>query len=244
MGSKNRHAKELLPIILKDRKPDQWYVEPFAGGCNMIDKVGGQRIANDQHFYLIEMFKALINGFELPDYVDEETYKNVRTNKEKYHPAFVGFVGFGCSYSGKWFGGFARNVSKSITDVEVLNKGRKNYCLESKRNILKQIPHLRDIIFYNMPDYWNLPIPDGSIVYCDPPYAGTTKYKDGGFNHEDFWQWCRLMTLVGHKVFISEYNAPEDFECVWHKVMNNTLTKDTGSKQGVEKLFIYNTNTN
>lgn len=32
VGSKNRHAKEILPIILKDRKPDQWYVEPFVGG--------------------------------------------------------------------------------------------------------------------------------------------------------------------------------------------------------------------
>ena len=40
MGSKNRIAKEILPIILKDRVKGQWYVEPFVGGCNMIDKVG------------------------------------------------------------------------------------------------------------------------------------------------------------------------------------------------------------
>jgi len=33
MGSKKRHAKELLPIILKDRQPGQWYVEPFVGGA-------------------------------------------------------------------------------------------------------------------------------------------------------------------------------------------------------------------
>lgn len=32
MGSKNRIAKEILPIILRDRKPNQWYVEPFVGG--------------------------------------------------------------------------------------------------------------------------------------------------------------------------------------------------------------------
>ena len=29
MGSKARFTKEILPIILKDRKPEQWYVEPF-----------------------------------------------------------------------------------------------------------------------------------------------------------------------------------------------------------------------
>ena len=42
MGSKARHAKELLPIILKDHTPDMWYVEPFVGGANMIDKVPPQ----------------------------------------------------------------------------------------------------------------------------------------------------------------------------------------------------------
>ena len=47
MGSKNRHAKDLLPIILKNRRDDQWYVEPFVGGFNMIDKVPGLRLAND-----------------------------------------------------------------------------------------------------------------------------------------------------------------------------------------------------
>ena len=31
MGSKNRHSKQILPIILKDRSPEQWYVEPFVG---------------------------------------------------------------------------------------------------------------------------------------------------------------------------------------------------------------------
>jgi len=44
MGSKSRHAKEILSIILKERKPDQWYVEPFVGGANVIDKVDGKRL--------------------------------------------------------------------------------------------------------------------------------------------------------------------------------------------------------
>jgi DNA adenine methylase len=47
MGSKAKFSKEILPIILKDRTAEQWYVEPFAGGMNMICEVGGKRIAND-----------------------------------------------------------------------------------------------------------------------------------------------------------------------------------------------------
>ena len=31
-GSKNKIAKHILPIILKNRTPDQYYVEPFMGG--------------------------------------------------------------------------------------------------------------------------------------------------------------------------------------------------------------------
>lgn len=35
------------------------------------------------------------------------------------------------------------------------------------------------------------------------------------FDHDKFWQWGRDMSIVGHTVFVSEYNAPADFECVW-----------------------------
>lgn len=38
MGSKNRLAKEIMPIMLKERGQRTW-VEPFVGGGNMIDKV-------------------------------------------------------------------------------------------------------------------------------------------------------------------------------------------------------------
>ena len=31
-GSKRRIAKDILPIILRDRKNGQFYVEPFVGG--------------------------------------------------------------------------------------------------------------------------------------------------------------------------------------------------------------------
>ena len=55
MGSKWRIAKHILPIILEGRKDGQYYVEPFCGGCNIIDKVPGNRIANDGNPYLIAL---------------------------------------------------------------------------------------------------------------------------------------------------------------------------------------------
>jgi hypothetical protein len=42
MGSKARFTKEILPIIFKDRKPEQWYVEPLmqvgTGEMNYLNK--------------------------------------------------------------------------------------------------------------------------------------------------------------------------------------------------------------
>ena len=40
MGSKNRFAKELAPIIQSYITSDiKGYLEPFVGGANMIDKI-------------------------------------------------------------------------------------------------------------------------------------------------------------------------------------------------------------
>ena len=46
------------------------------------------------------------------------------------------------------------------------------------------------------------------------------------------------MSKDGNIIFISEYNAPSDFKCIWSKDITSSSTKGTGSKKGVEKLFI------
>lgn len=35
-----------------------------------------------------------------------------------------------------------------------------------------------------------------------------------------------------------EQSAVDDIESIWQKTVNNTLTKNTGSKKGIERLFI------
>lgn len=229
MGSKNRIAKYLLPIILKDRKEGQCYVEPFVGGANMIDKVDGWRIGADCNEYLIAVMDALSKGWIAPTEISEELYADIKNNKESHAAALVGFVGFACSYAAKWFGGYCRGVT---------TKGKpRDYIMEAWRNVEKQKPSIFGVEFRNI-SYLELSIPDRSIIYCDPPYADATKYKDD-FDHNKFWQWCRDKVSEGHKVFISEYKAPEDFVCAWSKEINSSLTKNTGAKKGIEKLFIH-----
>ena len=230
MGSKARFTKEILPIVLKDRTADQWYVEPFAGGMNMICEVDGKRIANDINVYLVEMWKQLCNGW-MPHKIDKETYNFVRDHKNEFNDHWVGWVGFNCSYSGKWFGGFAGETKTKIGTV-------RDYQTEAINNVAKQVEKMKGVIFQNKP-YYELELPPNSIVYCDPPYEGTTKYAND-FDHNLFWNWVRNISKQGHTVFVSEYNAPSDFECVWEKEAKSSLSANGiigGNKVSVEKLF-------
>jgi len=47
LGNKNKIAKHILPLILFNRKHNQWYVEPFCGGLGTLAKVSGNTIGND-----------------------------------------------------------------------------------------------------------------------------------------------------------------------------------------------------
>ncbi len=234
MGSKARFAKDILPIILKDRKGDwQYYVEPFVGGANTIDKVGGNRIGNDLNQYLISMWIALQNGWTPPTEVSKEDYQKVLDNKEAHLDSFVGWVGFNCSYSGKFLSGYAGKTKTKIGTV-------RDYQAEAHKNIAKQLPLLKDV-YFKYGNYYDLEIPPESIIYCDPPYQGTSKYnKIDSFDHEKFWAWCDMMVDIGHTVFVSEYSAPKGWKCVWSKEVKSSLSangRQGGNKLSVEKLF-------
>lgn len=232
MGSKARIAKYILPIILKDRTPGQWYVEPFVGGANMIDKVDGNRIGSDSNEYLIALLDAVSKGWMPPESVSEEEYNRVNKNRDE-DKALTGYVGFCLTFGAKWFGGYVGNLG----DVGNANRDRLG---EGRRNLLKTQKLINGITFISK-SYSSLRLNKPCIIYCDPPYEGTTGYKDK-FDSASFWQWCREMSDSGHSVFISEYNAPEDFECIWEMELKSSLSanrKSGGNKISTEKLFKY-----
>lgn len=229
VGGKSKQAKHILPIILKDRKEGQYYVEPFVGGFNVITKVDGLRIANDVNFYITELFKAVQNGWIPPDFVSEQLYLDIKNNKEIFAPHLVGFVGFACSFGSKFFGGYARGKKS--------NGENRNYALESKKNILQNKAGLNNLVIKNE-DYRSLEIPPNSIVYCDPPYSNSIGYGID-FDSNGFWEWARNLAKNGHTVFVSEYTAPNDFVSVWSKEYSSSLDLNTSSKKSVENLFIY-----
>lgn len=222
-GSKNRHAKHILPIILSDRKEGQLYIEPFVGGANLIDKVTGPRLGADLDADLISLWQAVSKGkFTPPKSFTEEEYKAIRCADTS---PLRGYCAFALSYGGKKFGGWCRDRA-----------GKRDYVAEAYRNAQRQFPKLVGVKF-RCCSYLDLNIPDGSLVYCDPPYANTTKYSND-FDHNIFWDWAAHLSMRC-TVYVSEYNAPHGWLPVWEKQVSSSLTQHTGSKKAAEKLFVY-----
>lgn len=239
MGSKARFAKDILQYILKHRTPEQWYVEPFAGGMNTICEVDGKRLANDKNEYLIAMWKGLQENRKRPFDIPKDLYDRARneynnkTNIE-FDNFLIGWIGWMGSANGRFFdGGYSGKSNTKIGTV-------RDYIKEAINNIEKQIPKMKDVIFESV-DYINLQIPNNSIIYCDIPYQGTKQYSTSkDFNYDIFWEWCRQKSAEGHIIYVSEYNSPEDFICVWQKEVKSSLSANGiigGNKLSVEKLF-------
>lgn len=82
MGSKARISKDIVPIINKliFENEISTYIEPFVGGCNMIEHIICEnKIGSDNNEYLINMWKDLQRGWNPPN---EMNKKNVHRYKK------------------------------------------------------------------------------------------------------------------------------------------------------------------
>ena len=217
MGGKMRIGKQLAAVI-QTFNPVV-YAEPFCGvfsvGKHIVCK---RRIAEDIHPDLILLLKAVRNGWNPPTNVTEEQYNQLKTAEPS---VLRGFVGFGCSFYGKFFGGFARDPR--MGDFGTL----------ARNNMLKLAPVIQDVTFrcQSYLDYDG----DADVIYCDPPYKGATNYNNGAFDHEEFWEWVRSRKEI---VLVSEYTAPSDFKIIWEKAVTTTMKDKTGKGCArVERLF-------
>jgi DNA adenine methylase len=168
------------------------------------------------------MWEALTNsGWKPPLLIPKDYYDKVRTSYHaddgKYDDALIGWVGFMASRNGRFYdGGYSGH-----------NVGGRDYINENIRNINAQIPYLRSIEWQSG-DYSSMTIPDNSLIYCDPPYKGTTAYSTSrGFDYPLFYDWCRSKSKEGHTVFVSEYSMPLDFKPIWSKSVTVSVGNTT-----------------
>lgn len=154
-----------------------------------------QMHASDACLPLIELYKALQAGWTPPAEVSEELYQQA---KQGLVPLpLQAFIGFGCSFAGKWFGGYARNSRQDNYAKRAVSG------LSSKQSAIQ-------LTKFTHSDYRALN-PVNELIYCDPPYVGTTGYNAvGKFDWDEFWSVIRLWSQT-NDVFVSSYVAPPDF---------------------------------
>jgi DNA adenine methylase len=232
MGGKARISKWVSSVLndLIHKYNIKRYIEPFCGSCNVTSKVVCEtRIASDISDPLIRMWKNLQEGMELPDSISEDEYHAI---KNDYYHKLHGFVGFGCSFSGRFYEGYARC------------KSGRNYCLNAKNTTLKKLKTLGDVIF-DCADYSEVLrkyiTSEGSLVYCDIPYKNTKGYGVH-FDHDEFYDFIRLLSAEGHIIIVSEYlhNVPQDAKILATKESKTGLRRKSGVQNTVEVLFTFN----
>lgn len=233
MGSKNRIAKHLLPIMLEEAEKHgitKW-VEPFVGGANMIDKVlsSFDRVGYDLNPHVIAALIDIRDNVDgLPDSVSEEEYKSWYKTEAS---SITSLARFGASFGGRFEEGYARGFKP--------NGSPRNYWIETKRNAIKQSPKIQNVQFI-CDSYENLSF-DNCLIYCDPPYFGTKWYRKNHvpkMDHDKFFNWCREQAKK-NIVFVSEYNAPDDFIEVWQGEIKTNFASQrrSATHNAVEKLF-------
>ena len=228
-GGKAKIAKELSVFLQSKIQPNQTFVDLFCGSCNVVSKIkADKRIANDLHKELIALHIAVQQGQELPSAISEEEYLQIKRNKSNYPDWLLAFVGFGCSFSGRYFEGYAR--SKNLQD----------YCGCARNTLTKKHSSLKDVKFVNL-NYCDVQIPDNSFIYCDIPYLSSTKkYSVGSFDHAAFYKYAKQKQSEGHVVYVSEYehNVPEGWGVVWRHESKKSIRNKNGEQEGTVEVLM------
>jgi DNA adenine methylase len=162
--------------------------------------------------------------------VSEGQYQWIKANPNPADP-LTGFAMFGCSFGGKWAGGYARN-----------SKGQ-DYTAGARNSLLRKLRDCRDLEIHSR-DYRHLPDPPaGTLLYCDPPYEGTTGYKGvGAFDPAEFWSHALWWHQCGALVFVSEgagANPPSDWVIYSEWAQTSLLDPNRAGRTRIERLYVH-----
>ena len=238
-GGKQRLGKQLAEIIVdtsleiaEDEDFDiAGYCEPFCGMLGVYRHIPElfeeegyddlEYLAGDENGSVIKMWQAVQKGWKPPVTCSEKKYNELKNAPDS---ALKGFIGHQCSFGGQFFNGYSRKYDKTKSP----NKASKR--------VISIANELLDVKFYNV-DYQQFSNLRNFVIYCDPPYANTICRYNETFDSNKFFRWCQKMSKH-NIIFISEYQAPRGFECIYKsKKVNKSCDRRTKCSNN-EKLFL------
>lgn len=240
MGGKFRQSKAIVQCMKPYFNENTVYVEPFCGGLWSAARVAEElkpnsMVLNDVNKPLMLLWqKCYKEGCDwLPIDLQEieRHYYEIKTAADDANP-LTAWYGIACSFGGKWFGGVARS-SHNGKGIGFEPQRRSTADKISAVGMCNPI--------FCIGSYESLNIPDGAVVYCDPPYAGRTKaHHFDTWDNDAFWEWVRDLSSRC-TVFVSCFDCPADFEVVYS--WGDTVVRHLNSKGSdgtCEKLVKYN----
>jgi len=231
-GGKQKIGKIIAEVIAaKVKETDieiQGYCEPFCGMLGVyqhIPKYFEERQmsykAGDVNESVIRMWKECQQGWKPPISCSEEKYNDLK-NQETYS-AEKTYIGYQFSFGGQFFMGYNGKYGNATIYKSVQEK------------VCRIARELHEVEF-NVGSYTQFSNLRNHVIYCDPPYANTKCTYSHKFDSNCFWDWAREISKT-NVIFVSEYSAPDDFECIYeNKKKNHCSAKRVSS--GFEKLFM------
>lgn len=229
LGGKYRQRKHIVRAA-KSLPKFTTYVEPFCGAMwsavGMIEAFPNiEVILNDANPYLMCFWRAAIeDGFDPPQEFSEADYLAVKRRMDVSDP-LTGYVGFALSFGGRFFEGFGR--------------GRGNYTGEGYRATMKKLSVLRRAdVELTCLDYSEVQIPDGSLVYLDPPYVNRKKQSNKTkFDPRAYYPWANK--LAGRcTVIATEFLNPVGWQ-VLHNFGDTVVRHFHGKpRDGTQELLM------
>lgn len=95
-----------------------------------------------------------------------------------------------------------------VLSRQIPNIGQLQHLARLERLIqIQNMPGISQLIITAGKGYDEVPINNTkSVVYCDPPYENTAEYREGGFDHAKFYEWCMTRPFP---VYVSSYKVSD-----------------------------------
>jgi DNA adenine methylase len=232
LGGKSKSAEHILEVLNNPVFDSLDYIEPFCGYCHIVRRVVNKKSyrISDNNKLLIVLLKHIQKTKGKHPIITQSEYKTLHENPSK-NQLRAAYAAFCYSYNGKYFGGFVNKY------------GAREYPKERKRyyDELHDVDSFHKAAIVNT-DYSHYKDVKGKLIYCDPPYEGTTEYHSS-FDSSKFWEFIRDVSKDNY-VFVSEYKAPPDFVCISQKVKRNSIAGKGATRKRIEKLFIHSSRVN
>jgi DNA adenine methylase len=203
-------GKKLLRKHITEKFPEEFerYIEVFGGaGWVLFGKEQGKELEvfNDIDSNLINLYRCIkyhcnelqrelewliVSREQFFNYKEQLNSKGLTDIQRAARYFYIIKSSFGADR--KTFGTNKKNLVNTIDYLSEINERLKNVVIEN-------MEYKRLIKVYDRPN---------ALFYLDPPYLGTERYYNSGFNLDDHQQLCSILKEIKGK-FILSYNDDE-----------------------------------